>query len=126
MTTPLLHDPYLYHALVRPMDVYDGDSVTASIDLGFGVWLHDQKLRLWGINAPEVRGASRKKGQQARDHLKSLLPEDGNVYIRSHKDAKGKYGRWLAEIIVQVAPGSVTNVNSSLVAAGHAVHYMRG
>jgi endonuclease YncB( thermonuclease family) len=42
---------YFYKAEVR--DVHDGDTVTADIDLGFSTWLHDQKLRLYGINAPE-------------------------------------------------------------------------
>jgi len=119
------HDPYLYHAVVKPADVYDGDSVTAHIDLGFGVWLRRQKIRLWGINTPELRGATRRKGQAARDHLRDLLPEDGHIFIRSHKDRKGKYGRWLAELIIIKPGGTVTNANSNLVATGHAVEYMR-
>ena len=33
----------------------DGDTVDVDIDLGFGVWLNDQRVRLAGINAPESR-----------------------------------------------------------------------
>lgn len=122
-----VHDLYVYRAIILPSDVYDGDSVTADIDLGFGTWLRGQKLRLWGINTPELRGASRKKGIEAREFLRNLLPEDGEVYIRSHKDRKGKYGRWLCEILVTTSSDTniATNANDLLVATGHAVGYMR-
>ena len=45
---------YEYRAFVRK--VYDGDTITVDIDLGFDVVLKAQKIRLVRINAPEVRG----------------------------------------------------------------------
>ena len=50
---------YEYRAFVTK--VYDGDTITVDIDLGFGVQLKKQSIRLSGINAPEVRGPSRKR-----------------------------------------------------------------
>ena len=35
--------------------VVDGDTVDVDIDLGFGVWLRKQRIRLYGIDTPESR-----------------------------------------------------------------------
>ena len=35
--------------------VIDGDTVDVDIDLGFGVWLRKQRIRLYGIDTPESR-----------------------------------------------------------------------
>lgn len=86
---------YEYRALVRK--VYDGDTITVDIDLGFGIVLNAQKIRLIGINTPEVRGAEREEGLRSRDALRQKI---GNKWIKvkTQKDKKGKYGRWLGEI----------------------------
>tara|TARA_R110001592_G_scaffold362287_2_gene675649 strand:- start:1533 stop:1727 length:195 start_codon:yes stop_codon:yes gene_type:complete len=44
---------YEYNAKVR--GVYDVDTTTVDIDLGFGIYYRGQKLRLLGIDAPEMR-----------------------------------------------------------------------
>ena len=86
---------YEYRAYVRK--VYDADTVTVDIDLGFDVVLKGQKIRLVRINAPEVRGQQRPEGLKSRDALRGKI---GNkwVKIRTQKDKKGKFGRWLGEI----------------------------
>ena len=63
---------YEYRAFVRK--VYDGDTITVDIDLGFEVMLKNQKLRLYGINTPEVRGESREQ-ESPTSGLKSRLIE---------------------------------------------------
>ena len=35
--------------------IIDGDTVDVDIDLGFGVWLKKQRIRLYGIDTPESR-----------------------------------------------------------------------
>lgn len=103
--------------------VYDGDSITCDLDLGMGVWLHGQKIRLMNIDAPEVRGEERIEGLEARDHLRSLIyprvVNDETVLLRTHKDRRGKYGRWLAEILVE-RDGVMVNLNDEMVKDGHA------
>ncbi len=90
---------YSYKAVVR--SVYDGDTCTVDIDLGLGTWVHGEKIRLYRINAPEVRGVERPAGLKARDFLRSLI--DGKeIFIQTIKDRKGKYGRYLGEIIPPV------------------------
>ena len=86
---------YEYRAYVRK--VYDGDTITTDIDLGFGVMLKDQKIRLIKINAPEIRGSERENGLKSRDALRSLICNKW-VKLKTYKDKKGKYGRWLAEV----------------------------
>jgi micrococcal nuclease len=60
----------LYHYRAVIAEVYDGDTVTADVDLGFSVWLRGERLRLARINAPEVRGDEKESGLAARDFLR--------------------------------------------------------
>ena len=106
---------YTYKA--RITKVYDGDTVTADIDLGFGVLLKKQKLRLLGINAPELRGDSRPHGILSRDFLRDLIL-DKDVILKTYKDKKGKYGRLLTEIYLDTE-----NINEIMLHEGHAVRY---
>ncbi len=110
---------YRYKAVVR--SVYDGDTCTVDIDLGLKTWIHGEKLRLYRINAPEVRGAEQEAGLRARDFLRSQI-DDKEVYIQTVKDRKGKYGRYLAEIWLDAEDGTAINVNDLMVAQGHAVY----
>lgn len=83
---------YRYKAEV--VGVYDGDTIRCNIDLGFGVWLYDQRIRLRGIDAPEVRGPEREEGLRTRDWLRA------KVELQTYKDKQGKYGRWIADVFI--------------------------
>lgn len=120
--------PHLYHYKASVVSIYDGDTVTVDVDLGLGVWLRGQKVRLHGINAPEVRGETREAGIAARNFLIGLLlylpsGTSRDVFLRTYKDSEEKYGRWLARIYF--AEGSeFVDVNAKMVEAGHAVEYL--
>lgn len=86
---------YTYRAHI--VAVYDGDTVTVDIDLGFSVVLRGQSVRLARINSPEVRGSSADLGIKSRDALRSKILGK-SVVLRTVRDAKEKYGRWLGEI----------------------------
>jgi len=107
----------LYAYRARITDVYDGDTVTADIDLGFKVWRHGEKLRLFGVDAPEMRGDERTKGQVSRDALHERII-GREVVICTLKDKTGKYGRYLAEIFVEGE-----SVNAWLIRQGYAKPY---
>ena len=111
---------YYYDAIVT--GVYDGDSITADIDLGLGVWLKGQKLRLIGIDTPEMRGAEKEAGKVARDFVRSILLGDGanKVVIKTYKDKSGKFGRWLAVVYYGE---SLRNLNDELIKRGLADDY---
>jgi micrococcal nuclease len=104
-----------YRAYVRR--IYDGDTITVDIDLGFDVILHKQKIRLTKINAPEVRGPEREVGLKSRDALREKI---GNkwVVLKTTQDKKGKYGRWLGEIFVEDI-----SINDWMLSEGHAKEY---
>ena len=91
----------LYHYKAHVTKVYDGDTVTADIDLGFNMIMRDQKLRLLGIDTLEIRGEERPEGLVSRDRLSELIL-NSDVHIVTHKDSKGKYGRWLVTIYAQL------------------------
>ena len=109
----------LYHYKAKVTSVYDGDTCTVDIDLGLGTWIHGEKIRLSGINAPEVRGAEREDGLKSRDFLRDLI--DGKeIVIRTFEDDKGKYGRYLGEIFLANDGGQFININDQMVSEGFA------
>lgn len=107
---------YEYRATIR--SIYDGDTIRADIDLGFGVILHDQQLRLYGINAPEMHGESREAGLLARNALREKISAM-TVILRTHRDKKEKFGRWLADIYL-----GDTHINAWMIDRGFAVKYL--
>ncbi|MCF7848072.1 MAG: thermonuclease family protein [Kiritimatiellales bacterium] len=111
----------LYHYRAEIVSVYDGDTCTADIDLGLGVWVRGEKLRLLRINAPEMRGDEKEAGRSSRDFLRELILGK-EVFIETIKDKRGKYGRYLAEIWLEEAPEKWVNVNDLMVEAEHAVY----
>ena len=116
---------FLYHYKANIVSVYDGDTVTADIDLGMEVWIKGAKLRLYGIDAPEVRGPEKTQGIRSRDVLASMLA-DREVVVQTIEDKKGKYGRWLAVLWVkgkgQWCPvDNWCSANDYLVSTGFAV-----
>ena len=108
-----------YRAIVT--GVYDGDSITIDIDLGFNNWKKNQKVRLFGINTPEIRGEERPDGLVSRDRLRELIL-DKEIIITSYKDKSGKYGRWLATVFLK-QDGMFENINTLLLHEGLAEVY---
>ena len=102
----------------RSVDVYDGDTITALVDLGFHLSM-EFTGRLDGSDTPEVRGLERSAGIVSRDWLIARLGTASAVKIETRPSSErqqGKYGRWL---ITVWADGE--NVNEQLVEEGFAV-----
>jgi endonuclease YncB( thermonuclease family) len=96
-------DFYWYE--VRIKGIYDADTQTFDFLLGMDIILKDQVVRLWGIDAWELRGPEKPKGVEALAFAKGLLFQSSGetltprpIIIRTYDDDKGKYGRWLAEV----------------------------
>ena len=106
---------YIYKAKITK--VYDGDTCTADIDLGFGVWLRGQKIRLYGIDTPEIRGEEREEGLLVKEYLSNLIL-DKEVILETEKDKTGKYGRWLGTIYLDGE-----DINEKLLREGMATEY---
>ncbi len=110
---------YEYSAIV--VDVHDGDTLKVDIDLGLGVWMHKQALRLVAmsnvsINAPEVYGAEKAAGLRSKEWLVSQVL-NRQVIVRTYKDKKEKFGRWLAEVELDGV-----DIGSQMVALGFAAY----
>jgi micrococcal nuclease len=72
---------YTYKSKVTK--VYDGDTITVEVDLGFS-FKFTNSFRLLRINCPEVRGESREEGLKSRDRLRELIM-DKEVIIKLKK-----------------------------------------
>ena len=111
--------------------VVDGDTVDVDINLGFGVWLKDERVRIMGIDTPESRTADRVEdlfGEAAKSRLKELMKNGGKLITTEDKDGedmKGKFGRILGDFYVE-HDGKKTRVTDVLIEEGHAVAYFGG
>ena len=89
---------YKYKATV--VRVVDGDTIDVDIDLGFFISMKRQRIRLHGIDAPEVRGSERFSGLESKAWLQNKV-EGKKIELVTFQDAKGKYGRWLAVVYLR-------------------------
>lgn len=109
------------YKLLSVKSVYDGDTFIGVVDLGFGV-NKVEKFRLSYINAPELRGDTLDEARVSRlwliGRLNLALDNDDLVVIKTTKDRKGKYGRYLGEIII-----NGVSVNQEMLDKGLAVKY---
>ena len=101
---------YQYKSIIQK--VVDGDTLEIAIDLGLSVWLHDERIRLYGINTPEVYGVKKgspewELGNKASNFVKSVLKENDEIIVETIKDKKEKYGRYLALVYVRIDPAIV-------------------
>ena len=91
---------YEYNAKV--LRIVDGDTIDVDIDLGFGVWIHKERIRLEGIDTPESRTRDleeKKFGLLSKEYVRSLLPVGSIVkLVCKTYDSKGKFGRILGDI----------------------------
>jgi len=93
----------MYEYKCKIVRVVDGDTVDVDIDLGFGVWMHKERVRLYGIDTPESRTRDleeKKFGLFAKRYVEEYLPVGTIQTLKTHKDGVGKYGRILGEFIV--------------------------
>ena len=110
----------------------DGDTVDVDIDLGFGVWLKDERVRIMGIDTPESRTSDKVEklfGTAAKERLKELLAQGGKLITTENKhgeDMKGKFGRILGDFYVERWEDKKERVTDILIEEGHAVAYFGG
>jgi len=112
---------YLYHYRAKVLEIYDADTIRVELNLGFGlIWRGSDnrgvEIRLFGLNAPEMKGNDKEKGTLSRDKLREqILGKE--ITIKTIKDKSEKYGRYLGIIIKDDG----TNINDWLISEGLAV-----
>ena len=118
---------YEYRATI--IKVIDGDTVDVDIDLGFGIVMKDERVRIMGIDTPESRTRDKVEdlfGEAAKARVKELL--DGDVILKTQinkngEDMKGKFGRILGDFMVERYEGQLEMLTDILIEEGHAVAY---
>ena len=116
----------MYEYKANLIKVVDGDTVDVDIDLGFGVWLKNERVRIMGIDTPESRTRDQVEklfGLAAKERVKELLSQ--NVILKTFaakdgEDMKGKFGRILGDFYVSPDKKLLTEV---MIDEGHAVPY---
>ena len=121
----------MYEYKAKVVKVIDGDTVDVDIDLGFGIILSDERVRIMGIDTPESRTrdkVEKKFGLAAKKRLTELLGKSSVLKTQINKngeDMKGKFGRILGDFQVYNID-SWKPVTEVMIAEGHAVPYTRG
>ena len=121
----------MYEYKCNVVKVVDGDTVDVDIDLGFGIWMKNERVRIMGIDTPESRTrdlVEKKFGLAAKDRLISLLgksPVLKTQIAKNGEDMKGKFGRILGDFEVE-KNGVRRMATDVLIEEGHAVSYMGG
>ena len=118
---------YEYKCKIRK--VVDGDTVDIDIDLGFGVWLNDERVRIMGIDTPESRTSDKVEkifGLAAKERVKHLLGDGATLLSKvkgdGNEEMRGKFGRILGDF--RTPHGDI--LTSKLMEEGHAVAYSGG
>lgn len=119
---------YEYKSKLRK--VVDGDTVDVDIDLGFGIWLYDERVRIMGIDTPESRTRNKIEklfGLAAKKRVKELLGKNPilKTFVgRGGEDMKGKFGRILGDFDCYCAKTDAwIPLTQILISEGHAVEY---
>lgn len=86
---------YNYNAVIT--NVVDGDTFDFEIDLGFGI-TYSNRLRLYGVNTPEVRGKEKVEGLKVKRKVKRMI-ENKQVTLHTRK-WQGKFGRYIASVTI--------------------------
>jgi micrococcal nuclease len=118
-------DPYIYR-IKSVLKVVDGDTIDASIDLGFDISL-SKRIRLAGIDSPESRTTNLKEkalGLESKEWLKKTLEGAKDIIIKTEKpDSTEKYGRIIGHLFIN---DQETSLNNQMIAEGYALEYEGG
>jgi|TARA_B100000073_G_scaffold333645_2_gene325314 micrococcal nuclease len=125
----------MYEYRCKVLKIVDGDTVDVDIDLGFGIVLKNERVRVMGIDTPESRTRDKVEkqfGLAAKKRLKEMLDNKSGPILKTQinkkgEDMKGKFGRILGDFTVYHAPtDSWRMVTEIMVEEGHAVAYFGG
>ena len=115
----------MYEYRCKIVKIIDGDTVDVDIDLGFGVWMHKERIRLYGIDTPESRTRDldeKKYGLIAKGWLEKFMPVGSMQTLITQKDKSGKFGRILGKFRVNDGHYDII-LNDWMISNHHAVAY---
>lgn len=91
----------MYEYKAEYISNYDGDTIKFMADLGFGIY-YKITVRVHGIDTPELRSKDpeeKVKAYEAKEFVREALTNADSIIIKTLKDKKGKYGRYIAEVL---------------------------
>jgi micrococcal nuclease len=87
---------YVFWAkLVR---IVDGNTVAMDLDLGFGVWVHNQSLTLLEAGGAALDEDAKSKNNDRIKKLRELLTDATDIVVRTTRDRDAKPPRYLVTI----------------------------
>jgi micrococcal nuclease len=109
--------------------VVDGDTLDIDIDLGFGIIMTGQRVRVAGIDTPESRTrdlVEKQFGLASKKRCEEILPVGSKQVLLSRLDRsgdveRGKFGRILGDF--QIGDTTFTEI---MLSEGYAVPYNGG
>lgn len=115
----------LFTYQARVVKVVDGDTIDVVLDAGFHS-TRTERLRLLGVNAPEMHGPSHDDGQAAKDFTLKTLTSWGAFDTQSwplliSTEKSDVFGRYLALVTPKSDPS--VDLSNELYKSGHAVHF---
>lgn len=103
---------YVYKCKIT--NIVDGDTIDVDIDLGFSTWLHNERIRIAGIDCPETRTRDpieKVFGNLAKERVEELLPIGEIFYLKSIEYRRGSFGRILGDILFDLeGKRTLTNI----------------
>jgi len=110
---------YTYQ-ITKVKRVIDGDTIEATIDLGFSIF-HNITIRLLGIDSPETRTKDleeKAKGLEAKDFLRIYMDDNKDSFMTLHSMELDSFGRSLGDVFIDGE-----NLSNLMLGNGHAVPY---
>jgi micrococcal nuclease len=113
----MIKDNYTRNAeLVR---VIDGDTFECLIDMGLRIYVK-KKIRVYGINCPEMKGLSKPEGQRAKKFAQEWFKNNLEFTVRTVNDGlEDSFGRLIA-----VVESSTGTLEQALLDNGLAIKFM--
>ena len=120
----LISTPFAYGdvKISKVISVYDGDTIRVNIDSFPDIIGKNIRIRLKGIDAPEIKGKCQKEIElafMARDYLRNAINQSSQIQLRNIE--RGKYFRIVGELYIDEE-----NISRGLIEEGLAYIYHRG
>ena len=117
----------MYEYNCKIVRVVDGDTVDVDIDLGFGIWIQNERIRLYAIDTPESRTRDSMEkifGKMASAIVEKFLPLGSIQILQTVQDKAGKFGRVLGKFkIFDGEEDRETTLNEWMIENHYAVAY---
>lgn len=109
----------MWNYKARCYRVVDGDTYDVTVDLGFNIH-HNIRLRLRGVNTPEIFGATAsEEGKRAAEFVRGLL-ENKDVVVTTYKAQPSTFNRYEADVMVLVE-GVPVDIATHIVEQGYGI-----